>query len=245
MSKRLNRSSSKEQADSPLSSHGLDGLGDVRRQTAHQLVREQLRLAILRGSLAPGTPLVLSDLSDQLGTSRTPIREAIRDLATEGLVDFDAFRSPVVHTPTLVEAREIYDLRLVLEPMGVKTAMDQLTDEHLDRAQAFHDEMLAASDVGEWVELNRQFHAIFTSVVRSSRLRAVMASLRDAAAAQVAQSIWASRERMSSGNEEHKRILEAYRARDAELAARETQVHLLTTLKTVEEYYEGRLSSRT
>jgi DNA-binding GntR family transcriptional regulator len=223
------------------SDRGLDGLGDVRRQTAHQLVHEQLRLAILRGTLAPGTPLVLSDLSDQLGTSRTPVREAIRDLATEGLVDFDAYRSPIVHVPTLVEAREIYDLRLVLEPMGVKSAMDQVTDEHLERAQALHEGMVGTSDVGEWVELNRRFHTVFTDLVRSSRLRAVMATLRDAAAVQVAQSIWATRDRMVSGNREHQRILDAYRAGDADLAARETQAHLLTTLKTVEEYYESRL----
>src|SRR5699024_3194760 len=51
--------------------------GGLRRQTAHQMVREQLRLAILRGTLAPGTPLVLSELSKQLDTSRTPIREAL------------------------------------------------------------------------------------------------------------------------------------------------------------------------
>jgi DNA-binding GntR family transcriptional regulator len=213
--------------------------------TAHQLVREQLRLAILGGSLAPGTQLILSELSEQLGTSRTPIREAIRDLATEGLIDFDAFRSPVVHRPTLVEAREIYELRLVLEPLGVPSAVAALTDRDLDDAGSLHEEMVQATeDVGAWVALNRRFHAIFTEVVASSRLRAVMASLRDAAAVQVAQSIWASPERMQSGNEEHARILAAYRARDADSAARETQVHLQTTLRTVEDYYAGRLQPR-
>jgi DNA-binding GntR family transcriptional regulator len=224
---------------------GIDGLEDVRRQTAHQLVREQLRRAILGGSLAPGMPLVISDLSEQLGTSRTPIREAIRDLATEGLVDFDAYRSPVVHVPTMVEAREMYELRLVLEPMGVPSAVAALTEHHLEAAQDLHEQMVqATSDVGEWVELNRQFHSIFTGVVASGRLRSVMATLRDAAAVQVAQSIWASPERMQSGNEEHGRILAAYRARDVDTAARETRVHLETTLRTVEEHYVGRLEEQ-
>ncbi len=231
--------------DPALSGRRLGGLEDVRRQTAHQLVREQMRLAILRGALAPGTPLVLSDLSEQLGTSRTPIREAIRDLATEGLVDFDAFRSPVVHVPTLVEAREIYELRLVLEPLGVPSAMTALTDRDLDEAQSLHEQMIRAKDdVGEWVELNRQFHAIFSSAVSSSRLRSVTAVLRDAAAVQVARSIWADPARMQSGNEEHSRIVAAYRARDIDSAARETQVHLQTTLQTVEDYYAGRLAQQ-
>jgi len=220
----------------------LGALGDVRRQTAHQLVREQLRLAILGGKLAPGTPLVLSDLSEQLGTSRTPIREAIRDLATEGLVDFDAYRSPVVHAPTLTEAREIYELRLVLEPLGVKSAMPTLTEEHFDAAQTLHEEMIRATgDVGTWVELNRQFHAIFTGVVASNRLRAVIGSLRDAAAVQVAQSIWMTRDRMESGNTEHGRILAAYRKRDVEAASKETRIHLQATLEVIEEDYASRL----
>jgi DNA-binding GntR family transcriptional regulator len=223
----------------------LGALGDVRRQTAHQLVHEQLRLAILGGKLAPGTPLVLSDLSEQLGTSRTPIREAIRDLATEGLVDFDAYRSPVVHVPTLTEAREIYELRLVLEPLGIKTAMPTLTEEDFDTAQSLHEQMIEVTgNVGEWVELNRQFHAIFTNVVASSRLRSVIASLRDAAAVQVAQSIWMTRDRMETGNVEHARILGAYRARDVDAAAEETQVHLQTTLQVIEDYYVDRLQGQ-
>ncbi|MFD1507230.1 GntR family transcriptional regulator [Georgenia yuyongxinii] len=220
----------------------LEGLKDVRRQTAHQMVREQLRLAILRGVLAPGTPLILSELSEQLGTSRTPIREAIRDLSTEGLVDFDAYRSPVVHQGTVEEAREIYELRLALEPLAVTSAMPRLTPADLDRAGELHERMLAVDDIGQWVELNRQFHAVFMDAAPSTWLRNMIGMLRDAAAVPVAQSIWAYRDRMLTGNDEHARILAAFRAGDADLAARKTNEHLRSTLAIVEDYYAGKLT---
>src|SRR5215211_2717340 len=97
-------------------------LDDVTHRTAQERVVETLRHAILGGVLEPGTPLILSELSERLGVSRTPIREAMRELAAEDLVDFDSYRSAVVHTPTLEEAREIYELRLALDPIAVRKA---------------------------------------------------------------------------------------------------------------------------
>src|SRR5918992_3876036 len=113
-------------------------LADVAHRTAQERVEEALRQAILGGELSPGEPLVLDDLSDQLGVSRTPIREAMRALASEGLIDMDSFRSATVHTPSLEEAREIYDLRLVLDPIAVRRAVERITPEEIETAQAIH-----------------------------------------------------------------------------------------------------------
>jgi DNA-binding GntR family transcriptional regulator len=213
---------------------GISGLGGIPRRTAHEHVLEQLRGAILGGALAPGTPLVLSELSTQLGVSRTPIREAIRDLAAEGLVDFDSYRSSIVHAPTLAEAQEVYGLRLVLEPLAVRRAMERISDEHIARARTLHNAMLRTSELGGWVQLNRDFHATLLEPADSPRLLAIITSLRNAAAIQVSLSIQAQDSQLDDANAQHGRILEAYARRNADLAVELTCAHLRSTLEIIE-----------
>src|SRR5690606_23944455 len=149
-------------------------------------------------------PLVLADLAAELGVSRTPIREAIRDLATEGLVDFDAYRSAYVHVPTIEEAREIYELRIVLESLAVRAAVPLITEQALDAAEALCDQMDAAHGTGEWADLNRRFHAELMNPIPKGRLRGIVTSLRDASAPQVARSIRAGELDVSVANAEHR-----------------------------------------
>jgi DNA-binding GntR family transcriptional regulator len=215
---------------------GIAALGDVPRRTAHEEVRDRLRLAILGSVLPPGTPLILSELSAKLGVSRTPIREAIRDLTAEGLVDFDSYRSSVVHRATLEEAQEIYDLRIMLEPVAVRRAVPAISDEALDRAREFQEAMTQTDDVGTWVQLNRDFHGVLMEPAGSPRLLSIIAGLRNAAAVQVAMSIRARPEQLTHGNEDHARIVEAYVRRDPDAAAEITVEHLRSTMRAIEAY---------
>lgn len=221
---------------SSASAPPLPELAGVNRRTAHEAARDVLRHAILSGVLAPDTPLVLADLAERLGVSRTPVREAIRDLATEGLVDFDAYRSAYVHVPTVEEAREIYELRIVLEGMAVRAAVPATSTSELDRAEALCDAMDAASDTGEWTELNRQFHAVLMDAVTAKRLRAMVANLRDASAPQVARSIRAGGVDTAAANAEHRELLKAFRAGDVEKAVECQTVHLRSTLNALEQF---------
>jgi DNA-binding GntR family transcriptional regulator len=214
--------------------HGITALGGIARRTAHEHVLEQLRGAILGGALAPGTPLVLAELSARLGVSRTPIREAIRDLAAEGLVDFDSYRSSVVHAPTLEEVQEVYGLRLVLEPLAVRRAVERISDAEIAHARTLHEAMLAADDLGAWVQLNRDFHATLLQAADSPRLLAIVTSLRNAAAIQVSLSLLTQASHRAEADEEHGRILDAYAQRDAERAVELTCAHLRSTLDIIE-----------
>lgn len=211
-------------------------LRDVTRRTAQEQVVENLRHAILGGVLEAGTPLVLSELSDRLGVSRTPIREAMRDLAAEGLVDFDSYRSAVVHTPTVDEAREIYELRLTLDPLAARKAIVQITNEELDAAGAMCREMSETDDVGRWVELNREFHGLLLDAARSPRLTRIITGLRNSAAIQVALSLKDSSSEIERSNHDHEEILAAFRERDAEQAEALTVRHLRRTLELIERY---------
>ena len=213
---------------------GIGGLADVSRRTAHDQVVEELRRGILGGTLAPGTPLVLAELAAQLGVSRTPIREAIRDLASEGLVDVDSYRSSVVHTPTPAEAQEVYELRLLLEPLAVRSAVERATDAHLARAGALQRAMAGSDDAGHWVLLNRDFHAVLLEPAASSKLLGILASLRDAATVHVAMSLRADPSQRAASDRQHAALLDAHARRDAELAVELTIAHLRATLDALE-----------
>ncbi|MGH2957710.1 MAG: GntR family transcriptional regulator [Solirubrobacterales bacterium] len=214
-------------------------LGDVKRRTAQEQVLESLRHAILGGVLSAGTPLVLSELSERLGVSRTPIREAIRELAAEGLVDFDSYRSAVVHTPTVEEAEELYELRLILEPLAVSKSVGKISDEQVEEASELQREMVKVEDVGRWVELNREFHAKLIDAAESPRLNGIVAGLRNVSGMQVSLSLKASPDQLERSNREHEQIVQAFRDRDADRAVELTKAHLRTTLEIIERYDAG------
>jgi DNA-binding GntR family transcriptional regulator len=218
----------------------LPPLAGVEKQTAHASVLDTLRRAILGGVLEAGTPLVQAELSARLGVSKTPIREAIRDLAAEGLIDFGSYRSSVVHTPTIEEAREIYDLRLLLEPIAVRKAVANITDAEVAEAERLAKAMSRTRDVAEWVNLNRVFHEILTKPASSPRLVSLIEGLRDAAALQIAWSFKARGSLMESANADHDLIVDAYRQRDADAAVEASEHHLRATLETVEHHERER-----
>jgi DNA-binding GntR family transcriptional regulator len=208
---------------------------DSRRRTAHELVRDTLRRAILSGSLAGGTRLVQADIATQLEVSTTPVREALRDLATEGLIRLDAHRGAIAHQPDTAEIRDLYDVRKILEAEAIKRATKVITEADLDRAAELSRQMGLEHDPVAWAELNRQFHAILVDAAGSPRLSATLASLRDAAAVYVALALELAPQQLHAGNDDHQQLLAAMRRRDARAAARIAVAHLDATVHAVEQ----------
>ena len=203
------------------------------RRTAHEFVRETLRRQILTGEIAAGSRLVQSDVAQQLQVSTTPVREALRDLATEGLIRLDAHRGAVVHRANRDELEEIYRLRRILEPEMIRRAVDRLTPADLDEAE----KVQAAADIEEdpttWTDLNRQFHAIFMRVANSPRLSSMLTNLQDAGAVYVVASILHGRDHRHPDHHHHWDLLEACRAHDTESAVRIMEAHIDATLKSI------------
>jgi DNA-binding GntR family transcriptional regulator len=209
-------------------------------RTVHEFVHNALRAAVLDGTLTGGARLVQSELAQQLGVSTTPVREALRDLATEGLVVLDPHRGAVVRSLDIEEVRELYELRMTLEPLMVRRVAASLTDERLDRAAELHGRMEEPWDPQTWSRLNRDFHALFSETADSSRLASILTSLRDSAAPYVAMSLVARPEQASQANAEHAEMVEAYRAGDVDRAVELTLGHLRSTLAVIEEHILGR-----
>lgn len=209
-------------------------LVDGRRRTAYALVRDTLRQAILSGALTGGTRLVQADIATHLDVSTTPVREALRDLATEGLIRLDAHRGAIVYEPDLEEVRDLYDVRKVLEVEAIKRATMAMPEATLNHAETLHRLMTKERDASAWADLNRQFHGILVDAAGSARLSSILANLRDSAAVYVALSLELSANRRAAGNSGHEDLLDALRRRDARAAARTVAVHLDATVEAVE-----------
>jgi DNA-binding GntR family transcriptional regulator len=213
--------------------------GANRSRTAHEFVRATLRKAILDGSLPGGTRLVQTGVASELGVSTTPVREALRDLATEGLVFFDPHRGAVVRTLDINEVREIYELRATLEPLMVRRVIDRISPATLERAEA----LIAAMDderrPSAWVGLNREFHGLLTEADDGSRLADILAKLRDSASVYISLSLDAREQQMPEANEEHRQLVKAYRAGDVEKAIGITLTHFNATLAAIEEAHRS------
>jgi DNA-binding GntR family transcriptional regulator len=203
------------------------------RRTAHQSVVAALRQAILSGSIPGGTRLVQADLARHFGVSNTPVREALRQLATEGLVRFDSYRGAVVESPTAEDVEEVYELLLVLESLAVRKAVERITDDELAQLHSLHEQMQATDDVSDWVQLNRQFHTVLHEAAGSPRLVTILNGLRDASTSQVAMAINSGLVKLERSNAEHARIVSAVGRRNADRAAEQMTKHLNSTLNSV------------
>jgi len=218
---------------SPLAS-ALGRFKETPRRTAHQSVVAVLREVILSGAIAPGTRLIQAELAAQFGVSNTPVREALRELATEGLVQFDSYRGAVVRAPSVDEIREVYELSALLAPLSVRKAVETITKEELAALRRLHEQMGEADGIEQWAPLNREFHRIIDEAARSPRLAAILGALRDARMVEVAVAISAGAREIRQSNAEHARILRAIERGDAERAAGLMEKHVTSTLKAVD-----------
>jgi DNA-binding GntR family transcriptional regulator len=205
-----------------------------RRITAVDLVRDALRSAILRGDLPGGSRLVQTEIATQLDVSTTPVREAMRDLASEGLITLDSHRIGTVRKPDWDEMVEIVEMRRSLEGLAVRRAMAGITADELARAKEVADDLADEEDLGSWVQANIRFHSIFHRATRGRRLSGVLVALEEAGGVFVAQAQRLHPEIRRRAVEDHFALLDAYAAGDAERALEIQMGHITLPLEAFE-----------
>jgi DNA-binding GntR family transcriptional regulator len=184
-----------------------------------KLVLAALRERILSGELAPGERLVEGRLSEQLGVSRMPVREALRALAAEGIVVIEPRRGATVTSFSPEQIREMVEVRATLEALNAKLAArrhDPAQIARLERILAEGTRLTSEDDLTRISALNLDFHEALGSVAANSVLQEMMRSLRERTALFFTVN---NRERMRQNWEEHAAILRAVVAGDAELAS--------------------------
>lgn len=213
----------------PSVEQGLGGSQRLRARvtrTNHEFVRQALRHAILAGEYAPGERLIQADIAKQLDVSTTPVREALRDLAGEGLVRLDAYRGAIIKPLDIDEISEIHMLLQVLEPLAIDRAVDAITADELDTAETMLADMVNMGDSAEFVARDREFHGVFAHASRAPRLESMLNSLRDSAALYIAASFRGSADMVAHANDDHRKLLSAVRDRDRDTAVQVECAHL-------------------
>jgi DNA-binding GntR family transcriptional regulator len=187
--------------------------------TAHDLVIASLRMAILEGVLAPGTRLGQEELAGAFGTSRIPVREALRALENEGLVTSQPNRGFTVTTIDGDDVDEIYGLRILLEGEAVRLAVPLLTDADLDDLEVILESIRQSRSPDEEIRSRDRFYLRLYSVTGRPRLVGLIVRLRDEGTRVLA---WSRAEHIVTI---HERLLAALRAGDAEGATRLLSEH--------------------
>jgi DNA-binding GntR family transcriptional regulator len=201
-----------------------------RHATAHEFARDSLREMILGGELPPGTPFVQVELARHLGLSATPIREAMRDLVSEGWLEFDPHHGAVVRVVPPAELREIYMIRRMLEPEAAALAAKAQNRAAIAAARATLKELTRLKDPVKRIAVNKTFHDQVLDASGSPRLASIVRMLQDNARLTVAMGNIEMHGFAVRVDRTHLRIVEALEAADAKAAAAATLEHLELTM---------------
>ena len=193
--------------------------------SATEHVLERIRGAILAGDLAAGETLRQEDLAERLGVSRMPVREAIKRLHTEALVEVLPSRRVRVAALSRAEIEDIYDMRAALEPLAVRLAVPRLTKARLREAAHALEAAEDEEDAGTFGVRNAAFHLALMNPCERPRLLNGIASLLDLSD-RYQRAALRDDEHNALVRAEHAALLEAARAGDAGEAARLTEVHV-------------------
>jgi DNA-binding GntR family transcriptional regulator len=199
-----------------------------------------LRKEIFNRNLKPGQKLVEKELCEMLGVSRTPLREAIRNLEIEGLVESTPNKGSRVKIMTSKDILNIFELRIELEALAAKKSIPHLTDKILNDLRQLQKELKDATDKSDWNEvdiLNRRFHSLLMSKGDNDRLLSMIDQLHQVGSI-IRISTFSIPGRSLKGIEEHNEILEAVCNKDKELAGSLIKNHLANARDTLLKHLE-------
>ncbi|MEB8339016.1 GntR family transcriptional regulator [Streptomyces endophyticus] len=188
-----------------------------------QYVLEEIKHRILTGQLRPGQALVETDVAAQFGVSKTPVREALKTLAGTGLVVMSQYKGVTVRMVDADMAREVYDVRLLLEPEALRRTVCRRAS--LDAARDALHSAATASDTAQRSLANREFHRALYLPCGNPLLGRMLDEVRDQAAL-VSAVAWAADPSWDREAAEHREILELALAGDAQGASRALRDHI-------------------
>jgi DNA-binding GntR family transcriptional regulator len=201
------------------------------RATLHEEVVAVLRNMILDGHLAPGTRIAEPQLCRKLGISRTPLREALKVLASDQLIELLPNRGAVVSQVTIEETAELFEVTEGLESIAGELIAKRISDADIVGLQTLHHDMVDHHDHGrrgEYFARNQQIHRRLVEITRNATLIAAHANY-SAKIARARYSANLSQERWDESVREHDEFMAALSVRDGELLGRLLRRHVRRT----------------
>ncbi len=201
-------------------------------------IRNALTDAISSGELAPGTTLDEQQLADRYGASRTPVREALRQLATSGMVEVRPRRGVIVRHVTADEVMDMFETMAELEAVCVRLATYRITPLERSRLLRIHEASQAAveqDDVDAYDALNREFHEAIYRAAHNDFLADQAIAVRTRLNAFRRMQLRQAR-RLASSRAEHDAVMQAIAEGNGEEAGRRMRAHMLNAASALDSY---------
>ncbi len=204
------------------------------------IVYDLLRKAILEGDIKPGEHIVENEYAEMLNTSRTPIREALRRLETEGFVEYVPRKGVIVKGFSLKDIIEIYEIRKSLESLAMRHAVRNITDNDIVTLERIVETMEKAHSTGnieELVSICQKFHDTLLMISSMPRLKTMINTLQEYLEA-FKRATLGKESRRKNAIAEHREIFLAVAQRDAVKAEEQIIRHIEASKRSFLENYK-------
>ena len=194
-----------------------------------------LKKEIIKGSFTPGSKILEFQIAQQMGISRTPVREAIRLLAAEGFVILSPNQGAVVRTVSVENIKEVLQIHSVLEGLAARLACEVINKDGLEELENYLNKMenlLKAGDSIAYSEVDLKFHDTIVNACGNNQLIKMRKNIRDQAQRYRISSLRVAK-RLRESMTEHRKIFEAFKERDSNKADRMSQKHIQNALKNI------------
>jgi DNA-binding GntR family transcriptional regulator len=190
-----------------------------------EIVFDTLREAIITGVLKPGERLMEVQLAEEMGVSRTPVREAIRKLELENFVVMVPRKGAYVADISTKDIVDVFEIRAALEGLAAGLAAERITDEELDELEIILVQNAECCSLEELIAIDTKFHDVLYRASRNDRLVQIISNLREQIQ-RFRSTTLASPGRVKGTLEEHKNIVDAVSKRNINLARQLAQEHI-------------------
>ncbi|WP_090261993.1 GntR family transcriptional regulator [Pseudomonas panipatensis] len=213
--------------------HNAPNLGIA--PSASEIIAKHLREAIISGQMAEHEPIRQDEIAQVFNVSKIPVREALKRLEAEGLVEFQRNKGALVTKISEPELAQMFEVRVLLEAQAIRLAVPNMSEATFARAERICAEFVGEDDVGRWAELNWELHACLYEPAQRPFLVGLIRSIHDKLERylRMQMSLSAGKER---ADQEHREIIAACRAGDAERAAQLIEEHIKGVCRTLYEH---------
>ena len=217
-------------------SGGAGAAAPIQRRSLHDELTDRLRHLIVEGDLAPGAKVPEKQLCERFGVSRTPLREALKVLASEGLVQLRPNRGAVVSQITLADLEETFPVMGALEALSGELACARISDREMAAVREAHEAMVTHYERGELAPYFRRNQEIHERILQAAG-NPTLTSLHRGLTGRVRRARYManmSAERWARAVTEHEEIIAALEARDGPRLSRILKDHLANKFETVQ-----------
>jgi DNA-binding GntR family transcriptional regulator len=191
-------------------------------------VARRIRRMISKGVLRKGDRIIENDLSETLGVSRTPLREALRSLVAEGLVERRPHRGAYVAEPSMDQIQDMFEVMSFLEGLCARIATEKASDSQVQALEKLHDSLERhhrANQPEKYLEVNEKFHSLLQELVGNQALNEVINGLRKKVLLYRYRQLYQPH-RFDASMNEHRELMAAIRERRSADAERLMKIHL-------------------